>query len=165
MSNSNAAAPKLLIDYLKLASDHLAAKGVESARLDAELLLADALGLSRVQLYTNHDRPLAAHVGPALLPDVDRRPCLAQPARKVSVAQELLGQLGHPHAIAAACSSTAVARHEPREAAYVVADGAGPCVDDRHGPLHALPDLATDRDQGVVRRRPQDPRAERLVGR
>ena len=60
MSGSNAAAPKLLIDYLKLASDHLAGKGVESARLDAELLLADALGLSRMQLYTNHDRPLAA---------------------------------------------------------------------------------------------------------
>jgi release factor glutamine methyltransferase len=53
-------APKLLLDYLKLASDHLAAKGIESARLDAELLLADALGLTRMQLYTSHDRPLAA---------------------------------------------------------------------------------------------------------
>jgi release factor glutamine methyltransferase len=57
--------PTLLIDYLQLAQNHLHSKGVDSARLDAELLLAEALGLSRVELYTNHDRPLAA-------PEVDR---------------------------------------------------------------------------------------------
>lgn len=33
-------------------------KGIPSARLDAELLLADILGLDRVGLYTNYDRPL-----------------------------------------------------------------------------------------------------------
>jgi release factor glutamine methyltransferase len=59
VSDAKANPPKLLLEYLKLASDHLAAKGVDSARLDAELLLADALGLSRMQLYTSHDRPLA----------------------------------------------------------------------------------------------------------
>jgi release factor glutamine methyltransferase len=32
---------------------------VPSPRVDAELLLADALGLTRVQLYTEYDRPLA----------------------------------------------------------------------------------------------------------
>ena len=51
--------PKRLIDYLNLAREHLEAKGVDSARLDAELLLAAALACSRVELYTNHDRPLA----------------------------------------------------------------------------------------------------------
>ncbi len=34
-------------------------KGVESARLDAELLVADALGFDRVRLYTEHDKPLS----------------------------------------------------------------------------------------------------------
>jgi len=58
VSSANANPPKLLIEYLKLATDHLANKGVDSARLDAELLLADALGLTRMQLYTSHDRPL-----------------------------------------------------------------------------------------------------------
>ena len=58
MSQPAKARPSRLIDYLTLAQEHLATKGVESARLDAELLLAEALGLSRVELYTNHDRPL-----------------------------------------------------------------------------------------------------------
>jgi len=51
--------PKRLLDYLKLAGDHLRAKGIENDRLDAELLLAEALGMSRVELYTNHERPLS----------------------------------------------------------------------------------------------------------
>ena len=36
----------------------LQAKGVQSARLDAELLLARILGLSRLDLYVSWDRPL-----------------------------------------------------------------------------------------------------------
>lgn len=34
-------------------------KGIDGGRLDAELLLADTLGLDRVGLYLNYDRPLA----------------------------------------------------------------------------------------------------------
>ncbi len=33
-------------------------KGIESPRLDAEILLAYALGLKRIELYTNYDRPV-----------------------------------------------------------------------------------------------------------
>jgi release factor glutamine methyltransferase len=51
--------PKRLLDYLRLAGDHLRAKGVQNDRLDAELLLAEALGMSRVELYTSHERPLS----------------------------------------------------------------------------------------------------------
>jgi release factor glutamine methyltransferase len=51
-------APQRLLDYLTLAQEHLGAKGIDSARLDAELLLAATLSLSRVELYTNYDRPL-----------------------------------------------------------------------------------------------------------
>jgi release factor glutamine methyltransferase len=40
------------------ATDYLAARGVEHARLDAERLLARVLGLTRIELYTQHDRPL-----------------------------------------------------------------------------------------------------------
>ena len=45
---------------LARAAEYLTGKGVESPRLDAELLFSKALGLSRVQLYTEHDRPLTA---------------------------------------------------------------------------------------------------------
>ena len=45
-------------EVLRRATEYLAGKGVESPRLDAELLLGKALALSRVQLYMEHDRPL-----------------------------------------------------------------------------------------------------------
>ena len=44
-------------EVLRLATEHLA-KTSETARLDAELLLAHALGRSRIELYTDFDRPL-----------------------------------------------------------------------------------------------------------
>jgi release factor glutamine methyltransferase len=47
-----------LAEVLRGATDYLAARGVESARVDAELILARALGLQRIELYTQHDRPL-----------------------------------------------------------------------------------------------------------
>ena len=54
MSTQRNEAPKRLLDYLKLAGDHLRAKGVENDRLDAELDLA-AVHLAQlvtvVQLY------------------------------------------------------------------------------------------------------------------
>ena len=43
---------------LRGATGYLAERGVPSPRVDAELLLAHALGLSRIELYTQHDRPL-----------------------------------------------------------------------------------------------------------
>ena len=44
-------------EVLRLATEHLA-KTSETARLDAELLLAHALGRTRIELYTDFDRPL-----------------------------------------------------------------------------------------------------------
>ncbi len=42
--------------------DFLRDKGqTDSPRLDAELLLAHTIGMSRIQLYTNFDKPLTAH--------------------------------------------------------------------------------------------------------
>ena len=45
-------------EVLRGATEYLAARGVASPRVDAELLLARALGLERIELYTQHDRPL-----------------------------------------------------------------------------------------------------------
>ena len=49
-----------VLKILRWTTDFLKNKGVETARLDAEVLLADLLGLSRVNLYLNFDRPLVA---------------------------------------------------------------------------------------------------------
>jgi release factor glutamine methyltransferase len=45
-------------EVLKGATEYLAGRGIDTARVDAELLLARALALSRIELYTQHDRPL-----------------------------------------------------------------------------------------------------------
>ncbi len=49
---------------LSVSAEFLASKGSSSPRLDAELLLAEVLGLERIGLYTEFDRPLTeAEVG------------------------------------------------------------------------------------------------------
>jgi release factor glutamine methyltransferase len=47
-------------EVLRRSTDHLAAKGCETPRLDAELLLAHALGLARIDLYMVLERRLRA---------------------------------------------------------------------------------------------------------
>jgi release factor glutamine methyltransferase len=45
-------------EVLSASTEFLAAKGVPSPRVDAEHLVARALGVSRLDLYLQHDRPL-----------------------------------------------------------------------------------------------------------
>ena len=47
-----------LLEVLRLSTTFLAQRGSESARLDAELLTAHSLGLRRLDLYLQYDRPL-----------------------------------------------------------------------------------------------------------
>jgi len=49
-----------VLKVLQWTAGYLREKGIEESRLDAELLLSDALGLDRVGLYLNYDRPLTA---------------------------------------------------------------------------------------------------------
>ena len=53
-------------------TDYLASKGIETGRLDAEWLLASTLGIDRIQLYLQHDRPL----------DLDERQAFKQLLRR-----------------------------------------------------------------------------------
>jgi release factor glutamine methyltransferase len=62
-------------------------KGIEGARLDAELIIADALGIGRIQIYTDHDRPLHPEELAAIRERVRRR------ARREPVAY-ILGRRG-----------------------------------------------------------------------
>lgn len=47
-----------VLELLRWTTAHFADKGIESARLDAELLLARALGATRMQLYVDFEKPV-----------------------------------------------------------------------------------------------------------
>ena len=48
-----------VLESIKLSTDYLARKGIESPRTNAELLLADIIGCKRLDLYLLFDRPLS----------------------------------------------------------------------------------------------------------
>jgi release factor glutamine methyltransferase len=65
-ADASRASPRALADNVETAlaltrkaAAHLEAHGIENSRLDSELLLAGALGTTRLQLYLDHDRPVA----------------------------------------------------------------------------------------------------------
>jgi release factor glutamine methyltransferase len=47
-----------VLELLKWTTDYFRAKGIESARLDAEILLAFALGADRLRLYLDFEKPI-----------------------------------------------------------------------------------------------------------
>jgi release factor glutamine methyltransferase len=51
--------PLRILEVLTRTEQYLGKAGIEGARLDAEVLLAHVLGLSRIELYTLYDRPLS----------------------------------------------------------------------------------------------------------
>lgn len=51
-------APHSLAELLKTTGDFFARRGIDTARLDAELLLGEVLELDRLHLYTSFDRPM-----------------------------------------------------------------------------------------------------------
>lgn len=61
MSKSDRSGPPwTVLKLLEWSRGYFEEKGIEGARLDAELLLAHVLGLDRVKLYMQYDRPLVA---------------------------------------------------------------------------------------------------------
>jgi release factor glutamine methyltransferase len=49
-----------VLELLRWTTSHFSARGIESARLDAECLLAHALGTDRLRLYLDFDKPVQA---------------------------------------------------------------------------------------------------------
>jgi len=60
-------------EVLRAAAEYLGRRGVDSPRVDAELLLSHALGLTRVELYKQHDRPVTDAERAAARALVERR--------------------------------------------------------------------------------------------
>lgn len=49
---------KNILEILKLSTDYLNNKGIESPRLNTELIISKVTGISRIGLYTHFDKPL-----------------------------------------------------------------------------------------------------------
>jgi release factor glutamine methyltransferase len=62
-----------LLKLLRWTTGFFRDKGIDSPRLDAELLIAGVLGLDRVGIYLNYDRPLTAAELATIKPLVKRR--------------------------------------------------------------------------------------------
>jgi release factor glutamine methyltransferase len=62
-----------VLEVVQKTTDYLAGKGVESARLNAELLIGHALGLKRMQLYLQFERVLTEAELEKIRPLVKRR--------------------------------------------------------------------------------------------
>ncbi len=60
-------------EVLAATTEYLARKGVGTPRLDAELILAHAFGLTRLELYTSFDKPLNESERAAARTLVERR--------------------------------------------------------------------------------------------
>lgn len=74
-----------VLEVIKKTTDFFAAKGVESARLNAELLVGHVLGLKRMQLYLQFERVLTE-------PELDRlRPLVRRRSRREPL-QYIIGE-------------------------------------------------------------------------
>ncbi|MDO8545141.1 MAG: peptide chain release factor N(5)-glutamine methyltransferase [Opitutaceae bacterium] len=62
-----------VLEIIKKTTEFFAGKGIESPRLNAELLIGHALGLKRMQLYLQFERPLAEPELEKIRPLVRRR--------------------------------------------------------------------------------------------
>ena len=62
-----------VLEIIKRTTEFFDKKGVESARLNAELLIGHALGLKRMQLYLQFERPLTEGELEKIRPLVKRR--------------------------------------------------------------------------------------------
>jgi len=79
--------PLTVLAVMLRSADYLTTKGVESARLDAEYLLAHVLGLGRLEMYLQHERLLETG-------ELDRfRPLLKRRAQREPL-QYILGRQG-----------------------------------------------------------------------
>lgn len=76
-----------ILGVLDWTTGRLTREGVESPRVDAEVLLAHCLNLERIRLYMNHDKPLAAEELAAYRAAVKRR-LAGEPVAYITGARE-----------------------------------------------------------------------------
>lgn len=76
-----------ILKVLQWTADYFKRKGIPQPRSDAEVLLAHALGLERLQLYLRHDQPLAG-IELARFRDLVKRRAAREPTQYITGRQE-----------------------------------------------------------------------------
>src|SRR5690606_9177151 len=71
-----------VLEIIKRTTEYFAARGIESPRLNAELLIGHALARKRMQLYLEFERPLSEVELEATRPTV-RRPAQHEPVQYI----------------------------------------------------------------------------------
>jgi release factor glutamine methyltransferase len=79
-----------VLKILTWTKEYLAGKGVDNARLEAEWLLSSALGLDRISLYVNFDKPLT-DAELALFRGMVTRRARREPLQYILGTQEFMG--------------------------------------------------------------------------
>lgn len=64
---------KTILEITLLAADFLAKKGLASPRLEAEYLVAESLGMKRLEIYVDYDRPVTEAEQAKIRPYLERR--------------------------------------------------------------------------------------------
>lgn len=115
--------PWTVLRMIRWSGRYLREKGVKEGRLDAEHLLAESLGLSRLELYLQFDRPLTTEelegFKPLLLRRADREPL-----------QHVLGHTGFRELDLEVDARALVPRPETEELVEAVLEW---CADRTHG--------------------------------
>ncbi len=76
---------KTVRELIRVTTDWFAGKGIDAPRLNAERLLGEVLGMTRIDLYLNHDRPVTAD-------ELDRYRELVRRRAAGEPLQQLLGE-------------------------------------------------------------------------
>jgi len=90
-SLSHKASSWTIIRVLAWTSDYFRKHGIESPRLTAEILLANALGLERIDLYIRHDQPLKSSELAVFRRMIKRRAC-HEPVDYIIESKEFFGR-------------------------------------------------------------------------
>ncbi len=77
-----------VLELLRWTTDHFASRGIETPRLDAECLLAHALGVDRMRLYLDFDKPSSPEERDAYRELVRRRADERVPVAQLTGAKE-----------------------------------------------------------------------------
>jgi release factor glutamine methyltransferase len=104
-----------VIDVINIGKDYLSKHNIESPRLVAEILLSNLLGVSRLDLYTQYDKPIMQE-------EVDKLNEMMKRAAQNEPVQHIVGKIDFMDISLCVSSSALIPRPETEELVSMVAE-------------------------------------------